>query len=79
MAETVLTGTTFDCTQRELVVDIAYLIYATHGHSVRPEDPLYLFKSQHPTERSCLSAAEEIFELFFGDSPDYDDDLTNVD
>lgn len=63
----------FDCTQREAVLDIARIIYKTHGGTL-PEDPMYLFDSQHPTEQSVLYAAEQIFELFWGDSPDYDDE-----
>jgi hypothetical protein len=64
----------FDCTQREIVVDIATLIYRTHGYEVQDKPLDYFFKSQHPTERACLAVAEEIFELFAGDSPSYDDD-----
>jgi hypothetical protein len=64
----------FDCTQREIVVDIATLIYRTHGYEIKDKPPEYLFQSQHPTERACLAAAEEIFEMFAGDSPDYSDD-----
>ena len=63
----------FDCTQRELVQDIARLIYRSHGGTL-PEELMYLWKSQHPTERSVLAVAEEIFELFYGDSPDYSDE-----
>ena len=68
---TVTINQSFDCTQRELVVDIARAIYATHGFRL-PEEINYLFKSQHPTEKYVLAAAEEIF---YGDSPSYDDDL----
>ena len=63
----------FDCTQRELILDIAAAIYATHGGKL-PEDPLTLWDSQHPTERAILIAAENIFEMFWGDSPDYSDE-----
>jgi len=70
---TVTINQSFDCTQRELVVDIARVIYATHGARL-PEEISYLFNSQHPTEKSVLAAAEEIFEIFYGDSPSYDDD-----
>lgn len=63
----------FDCTQRELVQDIARLIYSTHGYQL-PEDLMYLWRSQHPTEIGVLAIAEEIFELFYGDSPDYSDE-----
>jgi len=64
----------FDCTQREFVLDIARIIYATHGFKLPDDDQMYLYRSQHPTERSVLQAAEDIFELLTGDSPSYDDD-----
>lgn len=62
-----------DCTQRQAVIDIARIVYQTHGHRL-PNDPDYLWNSQHPTEQSVLRAAEEIFEIFWGDSPDYSDE-----
>jgi hypothetical protein len=79
---TVTIAQKFDCTQRQMVVDIAEIIYRTHGcklpkHSNNPVDPtnlLYLYGSQHPTEQGCLAAAEYIFEMFYGDSPTYEDD-----
>ena len=64
----------FDCTQRGIVVDLATLIYRTHGYEAEDQSLGYFFQSQHPTERACLAAAEEIFEMFAGDSPDYSDD-----
>jgi len=68
----------FDCTQKELVNDIAAIIYTSQGYGKAAEiitaNPDYLFDSQHPAERSALAAAEQIFELFYGDSPDYSDD-----
>ena len=64
----------FDCTQRQIVVDIATTIYRSHGYEIKDKPIGYLFESQHPTERAVLAAAEEIFELFAGDSPSYDDD-----
>ena len=66
-----------DCTQRELVVDIARLIYQSLGYRLPDNNILYLFKSQHPLEQNVLSVAEEIFELFSGDGPSYDDDDLN--
>jgi hypothetical protein len=63
----------FDCTQRELVINIAKLVYRTQG-CILPADPLYLWKSQHPTEQGVLHVAEAIFEMFYGDSPEYIDD-----
>jgi hypothetical protein len=67
----------FDCTQRELIIDIAATIYKMHG-CVLPKDQLYLWRSQHPLERGILSAAETIFEMFYGDLPDYSDDSDEV-
>lgn len=66
----------FDCTQRGLVNDIARIIYATHGHRL-PDDPFYLENSRHPTESAVLSAAESIYAMFEGDTPDYSDDKIN--
>ncbi|WP_446871199.1 hypothetical protein [Phormidesmis sp. 146-12] len=63
----------FDCTQRELVVDIARLVYASHGYQL-PQDLMYLWRSQHPTEQGVLAVSEQIFEMFYGDSPDYSDE-----
>lgn len=57
-------------TQREIVHAIAKLIYRTHDATL-PDDLYYLERSQHPTERAVLRAAEAIFEIFVGDSPDY--------
>lgn len=62
-----------DATQREVIHDIARLIYATHGCKL-PNDLFYLENSQHPTEIAVLAAAEQIFELLTGDTPDYSDD-----
>lgn len=70
---TVTINQQFDCTQTELVLDIARLIYRAEGY-VLPSDPEYLFRSQHPAEQRVLAVAEEIFELFYGDSPDYGSD-----
>ena len=63
----------FDCTQRQMVIDIAGLIYRTHGGRL-PHDPLHLWESRHPTEQAVLAVAEQIFEIFHGDSPDYSDE-----
>ena len=65
---------TYNCTQREMVVDIANRIYEATGHSARGKDLMYFFKSQHPQEKAVLAAAEDIFEIFWGDMPDYDDE-----
>jgi hypothetical protein len=64
----------FNGTQRELVIDIARLLYGSHGCNLPEDDPLYLWKSQHPTEQGVLYVAEAIFEMFYGDSPEYSDD-----
>lgn len=68
--------TQLDCTQRELVADIAWSIYNHLGYKapLPLENPMYFFESQHPTERAVLAAAEDVFETFWGDSPDYDDE-----
>lgn len=71
---TLRVDTAFDVTQRELIVDIAACIYKTHDADIRGKDTNYLFESQHPTERACLMAAEDIYEIFFGDTPDYSDE-----
>ena len=65
-----------DCTQRELVFDIAAKIYQAMGYKVLDvEDRLYYFeRSQHPQEQAAWSAAQEIFEMFWGDSPDFSDE-----
>ncbi|MFM5944875.1 MAG: hypothetical protein ACKO87_02790 [Dolichospermum sp.] len=64
----------FDCTQREFIEDICWIIYSRLGYSNRQE-PGYFFASQHPTEISVLAAAEEIFEFLTSDTPDYDDEI----
>jgi hypothetical protein len=68
----------FDCTQRELVVDIAGVIYRMQGCVLPENDLLYLWKSQHPTEQAILSVAERIFAMFHGDEPDYSDDPPEI-
>ena len=67
-----------DCTQRETVIDIARLVYRSHGCQLPPGDPLYLWRSKHPTEQAVLYTAEKIFELFHGDEPDYSDDADDL-
>lgn len=79
MASTDLKSTTvgpmtFDCTQREIVVDIANKIYRMMGYSASQYGTEYFFRSEHPTEQAVLAVAENIFEMFWGDSPEYDDD-----
>lgn len=71
----------FDCTQRGLVFDIATEIYRAMGYRVPDiDDRLYYFeRSQHPQERAAWAAAESIYEMFMGDSPDYGDDLDEFD
>ena len=56
-------------THTELLERIVNAIYATHGAKAFPLR--YFLESQHPTEQACLKAAENIFEEFVGDSPDY--------
>lgn len=76
-----LSETCYDCTVKEVVFDIANIIYATHGHSLtyRGNRTLdYLLNSQHPTEQGVLKAAELIYELFFGDSPEYEEDEEGI-
>jgi hypothetical protein len=68
----------FDCTQREIVIDIASIVYRSHGGELPLDDPLYLWRSQHPTEQNVLYTAEQIFELFHGDEPDYSDDPDDI-
>lgn len=65
---------TYDCTQREVVVDIANRIYKMMGHDTKQRGLMYFFESQHPTEKAVLATAEDIFEIFWGDIPDYDDE-----
>lgn len=66
----------FDCTQREVVFDIAAEIYRAMGYEVPDVDERlhYLERSQHPQERAAWATAESIYEVFMGDSPDYGDD-----
>ncbi|NER82925.1 MAG: hypothetical protein F6K42_25890 [Leptolyngbya sp. SIO1D8] len=67
-------NTSFDYTQRQLVVDIAAIIYRSQGYDITDKSIDYLFNSHHPQERSILNAAERIFEIFAGDLPSYEDD-----
>ena len=64
----------FDCSQREVVVDIAKIIYRKKGFDISGMSLMYLYESQHPEEQAILAMAEEIFTLFWGDTPDYDDE-----
>lgn len=68
----------FDATQRQVVIDIARLIYRSHGAELPADDPLYLWRSQHPKEQAVRYTAEKIFEMFWGDEPDYEDDAKSV-
>jgi hypothetical protein len=52
----------FDATQREIVIDIARLLYRNHHGCTLPRDPLYLWKSQHPTERVVLATSAQVSE-----------------
>jgi hypothetical protein len=66
-------NTTLDCTQQQVVQDIATIVLSTMGYAV-PEgaiDPLH--NSTNPRIRRAIAAAEEIFEIFWGDYPDYSD------
>lgn len=54
----------FDCTQREIVVDIAQRIYEIRGVNIRDMDLMYLFNSEDQQEKSILTAAEDIFGMF---------------
>ena len=64
----------FDCSQREIVIDIARIIYRRQGFDISEMPLMYLYESEHPQEKAILAMAEEIFSLFWGDSPDYDDE-----
>lgn len=61
----------FDCTEKELIRDIACKIYSIFGCNAFDKPVDYLMNSQHPTERTCWVLAEEIYEMFSGDSPEY--------
>jgi hypothetical protein len=66
---------TFNGTQQQVVQDIATIVLSTMGYVV-PDgaiDPLNT--STNPRIRQAVAAAEEIFEIFWGDSPDYSDSL----
>ena len=63
----------FEATQREMVNGIAKLVFASHGW-VLPDDPMYLYESQHSSEKLILAVSEQIFQMFYGDEPDYIDD-----
>jgi hypothetical protein len=65
--------TSFDCNQKEFIEDLCWIIYGYLGYAKR-QNPGYFFNSQHPTEKSILCAAEEIFQLLTGDRPDYEAD-----
>lgn len=76
-AMTVSITANFDCTQRELVIDIAKQIYRLTGCK-SPENPEYFWGTQHPTAIDVRVIAEELFEMFAGDSPSYDDEDEEV-
>lgn len=66
-----------DVTTRELIADLAWMIYRDAMGYAAPaptENLMYFFDSQHPSEKSCLYAAENIFEMMTGDRPDYSDE-----
>jgi hypothetical protein len=66
-------------TQRQVVESLARLIYGNLGYTIGDDAPItYLWESRHPTERMVLSLAEQILEVFAGDSPDYSDDSDDV-
>jgi hypothetical protein len=66
----------FDGTTRELIADLAWTIYRSMGYTAPSfaEKPMYFFDSQHPQEKACVWAAEQIYEKLTGDSPEYLDD-----
>lgn len=62
-------------THHEVLEDIVNRIYQMHSGKGASKEPLsYFLNSQHPFEIDCLKAAEDIFEIFTGDSPDYDEE-----
>lgn len=62
-------------THHEVLEDIVNRIYQMHSGKGASKEPLsYFLNSQHPIEIDCLKAAEDIFEVFTGDSPDYDEE-----
>lgn len=61
-------------THHEVLEDIVNRIYQMHTGKGARYPLLYFLNSQHPTEIACLKAAEDIFEIVTGDSPDYDED-----
>jgi hypothetical protein len=63
----------FDCSHKELVTDIVRII-CRHQGCVLADDPIRFWQSKSPADISVLRTAEEIFELFFGDSPDYQEE-----
>jgi hypothetical protein len=70
---TVTVDRQWDVTQRQFVVDLARIIYRNIAGEL-PADINYLYRSQHPTEKAVLNAAEQIFEILTGDTPDYSDE-----
>jgi hypothetical protein len=63
----------FDGTTREFIADLAWTIYRSMGYTAPSfaEKPMYFFDSQHPQEKACVWAAEQIYEKLTGDSPEY--------
>jgi len=64
-------NTELDCTPMEFLEDLVNKLYGMLGYKRFPLS--YFLESQHPTEMACLQAAEEIFEMITGDSPEYTD------
>jgi hypothetical protein len=65
-----------DATVREFIADLAWTIYRGMGYTAPAPTAnlMYFFESQHPQEKACVWAAEEIFEILTGDSPEYLDE-----
>ena len=63
----------FDGTTREFIADLAWTIDRSMGYTAPSfaEKPMYFFDSQHPQEKACVWAAEQIYEKLTGDSPEY--------
>ncbi|MEM6252262.1 MAG: hypothetical protein AAF821_05010 [Cyanobacteria bacterium P01_D01_bin.156] len=74
LAQDITVNQTFNCTQRELVFDIAQKIYGT----MRPNNGKLLltdvFNKQNPEKFAIIKSAEAVFELFVGYPPSYDDE-----
>lgn len=65
-----------DATQRQLIHDFATIVYAAMGYRLpsgaNAND--YFWQSSRGREIAARQAAESIFEILTGDTPDYSDD-----